>query len=87
MFCPGRPVAALLPFSALRGPGLLSSASMVNPSPPKTAGGEYGEVRASIDQVKLNAYLAKTVPVVTVPVTVKQFKVRRPTGFPTITPD
>ena len=49
---------------------------MVNVNPPRPAGGEYGEVRASIDQVKLNAYLAKSVPAVTVPVTIKQFKVR-----------
>ena len=49
---------------------------MVNVNSPGPAGGEYGEVRASIDQVKLNAYLAKTVPALTVPVTVKQFKVR-----------
>jgi hypothetical protein len=52
---------------------------MVNASPPLQAGGEYGEVRAGIDEVKLNAYLATNVPVVTVPVTVKQFKVCRPT--------
>jgi hypothetical protein len=49
---------------------------MVNASPPRPAGGEYGNVRANIDQVKLNAYLAKSVPAVTTPVTVKQFKVR-----------
>jgi hypothetical protein len=48
---------------------------MVNPSPPGPAGGEYGDVRATIDQVKLNAYLAKSVPAITAPVTVKQFKV------------
>ncbi len=76
----GRP----LPFSALWGPGLLSSATMVNAGPPKPTGGDYGEVRASIDQVKLNAYLARSVPVVTVPVTVKQFKVRRLTRFATL---
>ncbi|KAF8633366.1 hypothetical protein AX17_004537 [Amanita inopinata Kibby_2008] len=37
-------------------------------------GGEYGEVRASIDIEKLNAYLASATTVVTAPVTVKQFK-------------
>ncbi|KAH9976436.1 kinase-like domain-containing protein [Lactifluus volemus] len=41
---------------------------------PRQAGGEYGEVRAGIDEVKLNAYLATHVPDVTVPVTIKQFK-------------
>jgi hypothetical protein len=49
---------------------------MVNVKPLRPAGGEYGEVRASIDQDKLDAYLAKSVPAVTVPVTIKQFKVR-----------
>ena len=48
---------------------------MVDVNPLRHTGGEYGEVRASIDQVKLNAYLAKSVPAVTVPVTIKQFKV------------
>jgi len=49
---------------------------MTNPSPPKPTGEKYGDVRASIDQVKLNAYLAGNVPTVTVPVNIKQFKVR-----------
>ena len=40
------------------------------------AGGELGDVRAPIDNDKLNAYLANNVPALTVPVTVKQFKVR-----------
>ena len=40
------------------------------------AGGEFGDVRAPIDNDKLNAYLASNVPALTVPVTVKQFKVR-----------
>jgi hypothetical protein len=39
-------------------------------------GGEYGDVRARIDNDKLNAYLANSVPALTVPVTIKQFKVR-----------
>ncbi|KAF8472391.1 kinase-like domain-containing protein [Russula ochroleuca] len=47
---------------------------MVNASSTKPAGGEYGDVRASIDRVKLNAYLANNLPAVTVPVTIKQFK-------------
>ena len=38
-------------------------------------GGEYGEVRATIDLEKLNQYLSARVPVVSSPVTVKQFKV------------
>jgi hypothetical protein len=62
--------------SVCRAPGLLSPVTMVNPSQPKPAGGEYGDVRASIDQVKLNAYLANSVPTITAPVTMKQFKVR-----------
>ena len=49
---------------------------MVNADPPMHAGGEYGDVRARIDEDKLNAYLFKNVPAVTVPVAVKQFKVR-----------
>jgi hypothetical protein len=49
---------------------------MVKTSPTRPAGGEYGDVRASIDIVKLNEYLANSVPAVTVPVTIKQFKVR-----------
>ena len=53
----------------------LFTVTMVNASPPGPAGGEYGDVRAGIDEVKLNAYLAANVPVVTVPVTIKQFKV------------
>lgn len=39
-------------------------------------GGEYGQVRANIDAVKLNEYLAKHVRVIQTPVDVKQFKVR-----------
>ena len=42
-------------------------------------GGKYGDIRASINKVKLNAYLANSVSVVAVPVTIKQFKVRRMT--------
>jgi hypothetical protein len=40
------------------------------------AGGGYGDVRARIDNDKLNAYLANNVPALAVPVTIKQFKVR-----------
>jgi hypothetical protein len=59
------------------GSGLpLAATAMVNASSTKPAGGEYGDVRASIDRVKLNAYLANNLPAVTVPVTIKQFKVR-----------
>ena len=42
-----------------------------------SSSGGYGDVRARIDQDKLNAYLSTNVPAVTVPVTVKQFKVRQ----------
>lgn len=41
-----------------------------------SAGGEYGDVRARIDNDKLNTYLANNVPALTAPVTIKQFKVR-----------
>ena len=53
-----------------------AAVAMVNTSSTRPAGGEYGDVRASIDNVKLNAYLANSAPAVTVPVTIKQFKVR-----------
>ncbi|KAI0050802.1 protein kinase subdomain-containing protein PKL/CAK/ACAD [Auriscalpium vulgare] len=41
---------------------------------PKKVGGEVGEVRANIDVAQLNAYLARHVPAVKAPVSVKQFK-------------
>ena len=41
----------------------------------KKIGGEYGDVRATIDLQKLNAYLESCVPEIAAPVTVKQFKV------------
>jgi hypothetical protein len=50
--------------------------AMVVAGSTKPAGGEYGDVRASIDTDKLNAYLANNVPALTEPVTIKQFKVR-----------
>jgi hypothetical protein len=40
------------------------------------AGGDFGDVRAPIDNDRLNAYLANNVPALTAPVTIKQFKVR-----------
>ncbi|KAJ3480801.1 hypothetical protein NLI96_g8091 [Meripilus lineatus] len=40
----------------------------------KKIGGEYGEIRASIDIGNLNAYIVKNVPVIKGPVEVKQFK-------------
>ena len=43
--------------------------------PTEKIGGEFGDVRATIDVEKLNAYLQAHVPQVTAPVTVKQFKV------------
>ena len=60
------------------GPGLPSAVAkvMVKTSSTRPAGGEYGDVRTSIDVVKLNAYLANSVPAATVPVSIKQFKVR-----------
>lgn len=42
---------------------------------PKKIGGEYGEVRANIDIVKLNTYLEQSAKAVRAPVSVKQFKV------------
>lgn len=45
------------------------------PMSKKQIGGEYGEIRASINVTQLNMYLLSHVPVVNVPVTVKQFKV------------
>ena len=38
-------------------------------------GGEYGEIRGSINIDNLNAYLSKHVPSIKAPVDVKQFKV------------
>lgn len=43
----------------------------------KKFGGEYGEVRASIDIDNLNTYLAHNAPGIETPVKVKQFKVGR----------
>jgi aminoglycoside phosphotransferase (APT) family kinase protein len=44
-------------------------------SQPQKIGGEYGEVRASIDVQKLHSYLASNVKAIQTPVVVKQFKV------------
>lgn len=41
---------------------------------PKKIGGEYGEIRATIDIASLNAYLL-TAPAIQTPVSIKQFKV------------
>lgn len=41
----------------------------------KKIGGEYGNIRANIDIGKLNAYLQQNVPVMKLPIDVKQFKV------------
>lgn len=46
-------------------------------SAPKKIGGEYGEIRASINVDNLSAYLAKNTPMIKTPVDVKQFKVRK----------
>jgi len=42
----------------------------------KKVGGEYGDVRANIDVESLEKYLQKNVPVIKLPLEVKQFKVR-----------
>lgn len=42
---------------------------------PKKIGGEYGDVRANIDEAKLNAYLLKNISIMKGPIDVKQFKV------------
>lgn len=41
----------------------------------RKVGGEYGEIRATIDITRLNQYLERHVPAVSQPVDVKQFKV------------
>jgi hypothetical protein len=46
-------------------------------SGPQKMGGEYGEIRASIDIDNLNAYLFKHIPGIKAPVDVKQFKVSK----------
>lgn len=44
---------------------------------PKKIGGEYGEIRASINIASLNVYLfIHGAPAIQTPVSVKQFKVR-----------
>lgn len=43
--------------------------------PTSTVGGEYGEIRASIDVARLDRYIEERVPAVKAPVRVKQFKV------------
>lgn len=47
---------------------------MSKPATAQKVGGEYGDVRATIDVEKLNLYLEANVPEVTTPVMVKQFK-------------
>lgn len=42
-------------------------------------GGEYGEVRASVDIGNLNAYLSKYMPSIKAPIDIKQFKVSQKT--------
>ncbi len=42
----------------------------------KKIGGEYGEVRATIDVDRLNGFFARHVPAIKVPIDVQQFKVR-----------
>ncbi|KXN87459.1 Acyl-CoA dehydrogenase family member 11 [Leucoagaricus sp. SymC.cos] len=50
---------------------------MSTSTPKKKIGGEYGEIRASINVNSLNAYLTKNTPQIKTPVDVKQFKVRK----------
>ncbi|KAJ8501845.1 hypothetical protein ONZ45_g12012 [Pleurotus djamor] len=47
---------------------------MSNDAAPKKIGGEYGSVRASIDEQKLSAYLLANIPVMKGPIDIKQFK-------------
>ncbi|KAJ8520188.1 hypothetical protein ONZ45_g2948 [Pleurotus djamor] len=47
---------------------------MSNDAAPKKIGGEYGSVRASIDEGKLSAYLLANIPVMKGPIDIKQFK-------------
>ena len=49
---------------------------MSSPAKPKKVGGEYGEVRASIDVGRLEMYVDANVKVMKTPLEVKQFKVR-----------
>ena len=49
---------------------------MSEPATAQKVGGEYGDVRATIDVEKLNVYLEVHVPEVATPVIVKQFEVR-----------
>lgn len=66
---------------AIRVAGTISSISPTM-SKPQKIGGEYGDVRASIDVDNLNAYIHKNVPVIKTPVDVKQFKVRQTRNVP-----
>lgn len=50
-------------------------------SPPQKIGVEIGEIRASIDIGKLNAYIEHHVPAIRAPVSVKQFKVNKSVQF------
>lgn len=42
----------------------------------KKVGGEFGDIRSALDVGKLEAYIGANVPEITVPLEVKQFKVR-----------
>jgi len=54
----------------------------------KKIGGEYGEVRATIDVEKLNTYLANlNTGTIQTPVTIKQFKVSIANGIGTFADD
>jgi hypothetical protein len=48
----------------------------MTPPNPQKVGGEYGDVRATIDLASLNRYLVDHCPFMKAPVQVKQFKVR-----------
>ena len=58
-------------------PCLFTLSNNMSSGPPKIKGGEYGEIRASIDIDNLNAYLSKHIPSIKAPVDVKQFKVSK----------
>ena len=53
----------------------MSGSSTSSQRSPVKIGGEYGEIRASIDVESLNRYFEKHVPAIKTPVEVKQFKV------------
>jgi hypothetical protein len=51
-------------------------------SGPQKIGGEYGEIRATINIDNLNDYLSKHTPSIKAPIDIKQFKVSKKTRVP-----